>query len=131
MANLEWRTASGTPNPVRANSYNFVKIDNFSPLFNPDGTVAYKARTVFANGDYPFAVTAYAVYPKLLDTKISVKTLLKNLIIAAMKDSTKGDMNGLAYIDGVPDEAGSATPKQSKVFHLDGNNCSPLLLRLN
>jgi hypothetical protein len=130
MANLEWRTASGTPNPVRANSYNFVKIDNYSPLFNADGTVAYKARTAFANGDYPLAVTAYAVYPKLFDTKPSDKTTLAKFVFNAMRDSTKGDMNGLAYIDGVADAEGSATPKQSKVFRLGGNNCAPLL-RLN
>jgi len=128
VANLEWRTGSSWPNgPVKANTYNFVKIDNYSPLFNADGTIAYKARTAFANGDYPFAVTAYAVYPKLLDTKPSDKTTLAKFVFNAMKDSTKGDMNGLAYIDGVADAADSTTPKQTNVKQPGGNNCSPLI----
>jgi hypothetical protein len=128
MANLEWRTGSSWPNgPVKASTYNFVKIDNYSPLFNADGSVAYKARTAFANGDYPLAVTAYAVYPKLFDTKPSDKTTLAKFVFNAMKDSTKGDMNGLAYIDGVADAADSTTPKQANVKQPGGNNCSPLI----
>jgi len=128
IANLEWRTGSSWPTgPVKANTYNFVKVDNYSPLFNADGSIAYKARTAFANGDYPLAVTAYAVYPKLFDTKPSDKTTLAKFVFNAMKDSTKGDMNGLAYIDGVADEAGSTTPKQANVKQPGGNNCSPLI----
>jgi len=128
MLGLEWRTGSSWTNgPVKASTYNFVKIDNYSPLFNADGSIAYKARTAFANGDYPIAVTSYAVYPKLLDTKPSDKTTLAKFVFNAMKDSTKGDQAGLAYIDGVADAAGSSTPKQSKVKQPNGNNCSPLI----
>ena len=130
MLGLEYRTGSSYPTgPVKAGTYNFVKVDNYSPLYNPDGTVAYKARTAFANGNYPIAVTSYAVHPASLDTKPSDKTSLKNFVIAAMKDSTKGDQVGLAYIDGVADADGSTTPKQSKVIHPDGNNCAPLILK--
>jgi len=128
MLGLEYRTGSSYPNgPVKLTTYNFVKVDNYSPLFNADGSVAYKARTAFANGNYPIAVTSYAVHPASLDTKPSDKTSLKNFVIAAMKDSTKGDQVGLAYIDGVADADGSTTPKQSKVIHPDGNNCAPLI----
>jgi len=128
MLGLEWRTGSSWANgPVKASTYNFVKVDNYSPLFNADGQIAYKARTAFANGDYPIAVTSYAVYPKLLDTKPSDKTTLAKFVFNAMKDSTKGDQAGLAYIDGVADADGSSTPKQSKVKQPNGNNCSPLI----
>ena len=128
MLGLEDRssTSSWPTGPVKASTYNFVKIDNYSPLFNADGTVAYKARTAFANGDYPIAVTSYAVYPKLLDTKPSEKTVLAKFVFNAMRDSTKGDQTGLAYLDGATD-ADANKPKQSKVKQPNGNNCSPLI----
>lgn len=111
---------------ITADSYNFVKIDGMAPTVNPlgDGMPYYKARTAIANGDYNFAMTAYGIYNKSLDSQQSDKSTLVNKVLLAMRDSTRHDVTGIAYLDGVPD---TKTLMQSLVNHVDGNNCGPIL----
>ncbi len=109
--------------------WKWVRIDGQSPNYNPDGTKAYKNRTQFANGNYPFAMVAFGIYPNAFFKKPvagSYKLQLSEAVIAGLRDSTLHDLTGVAYIDGVAD-TDAAKPKQSKVTRLNGNNCSPLI----
>lgn len=102
--------------------WKFIKIDGVSPTFNADGTAAYKQRTAFATGNYPFAMTAFAVTP----VKQAVgKPALTTAVIGGLKDSTLHDLVGIAYLDGAANDP--AAPKQAMVHRYLGNNCSPLI----
>jgi len=112
---------------IAAGQYNYVKIDGMSPNVVATGATATKianGRDAFAKGDYNFAMTAYGIYNKALDTQQSDKSILVNKTILAMKDSTRHNVAGLAYIDGVAD---TTVLKQAQVKRPDGNNCAPLV----
>jgi hypothetical protein len=117
----------GTVPANTTGTWKFVKIDGASPNYNADGTASYKQRTQFANGNYPFAVTAYAAVPvKPAATAIGkLYPQVVQAVIIGLQDSTLHDLPGIAYLDGVADVAG--TPKQSLVHRTAGNNCSPLI----
>jgi hypothetical protein len=108
-------------------TWKFVKIDGVSPNYKADGTVSYKMREQFANGNYPFAMTAYAATPvKPAATSIGkLYPQVVQAVISGLKDSGLHDLAGIAYLDGAADVAG--TPKQAKVHRTAGNNCSPLI----
>jgi hypothetical protein len=96
-------------------TWNWVKLDGVSP--NVDG----KNRSTFANGDYEWAVTSFAV--TYVKPKVN-KSLLTDAVITGLKDSSLHDLAGIAYLDKVD------TTKQSKVVRPDNNNCAPLV-RIN
>jgi len=107
--------------------YNFVKIDGISPNVvetGATGTSILNGREAFSSGDYNFAFTAYGIYKKTLDSSLSDQSTLVAKLIAAMRDSTKHNVSGVAYLDGVAD---SGILKQSKVNRFDGNNCAPIM----
>lgn len=101
--------------------YKFVKLDGVSPNFSVAGVADAKMRNAFASGSYPFATEMTAMY------RTSAPTVTKNLanaVITGLKDSTKHDLAGIAYLD-LP--AGyTAGGKQSRV-NRGGNNCQPLI----
>jgi hypothetical protein len=109
-------------------TWKFVKIDGVSPNYKADGTASYKQREQFANGNYPFAMTAYAAYP----TKIVAKSVaalypaLLQTVITGLKDSTLHDLPGIAYYDGAAVGVAGVS-EQALVHRTAGNNCSPLL----
>jgi len=96
-------------------TWNWVKLDGVAP------NVDAKNRGAFANGDYPWAVTSFAV--TYVKPKVN-KSDLTNAVITGLKDSTLHDLTGIAYLDGA-----DAT-KQSNVMRTNSNNCSPLV-RIN
>lgn len=117
-------------NTTTGGSGKFVKIDGVSPTFNADNTPAYKQRTRIINGDYPFAMTAFAAWPtkpvkKSVNDAVAGFPQVLQTVVSALQDSTAHDLLGIGYIDGVAD---SGTPKQSKVHRTLGNNCSPLIM---
>lgn len=101
--------------------WQFVKLDGVSPNFKTNGTLDAKNRDAVASGRYPFATEMTASY------RTAAPTITKNLataFITGLKDSTKHDLVGIAYLDG-------ATPytvggKQARV-NRGGNNCQPLI----
>lgn len=97
--------------PKTGETWKFVKLDGVSP--NADA----KSRLAMASGDYPFAMTAFAVTPV---KKIAAKTKLIETVIAGLQSSDLHDFAGIAYLD-------KGTSFQSKVARTDGNNCSPLI----
>lgn len=103
-----------------ANTWKYVKLDGVSPNFNPDGSVDTTQRNAFASGRYPFAFEMYAMYRNSATT---VTKSLATTFIAGLKDSTKHNLNGIAYLDGLAYVAGG---KQSYV-NRGGNNCQPLI----
>jgi len=112
---------------IAANQYNYVKIDGMSPNVVATGASGSKismGREAFAKGDYNFAMTAYGIYNKNLDTQLSDKSILVNKTVMAMKDSSKHNVAGVAYIDGVTE---TTWAKQALVNRVGGNNCAPLV----
>ena len=112
---------------IAANQYNYVKIDGMSPTAkstSASGTVFAKGREAFAKGDYNFAMTAYGIYNKNLDSAMSDKSVLVSKTLTAIKDSTRHNSTGIAYIDGVTE---TTWAKQALVNRAGGNNCAPLL----
>lgn len=112
----------------------WVKIDGKSPNYMPDGSVAYKTRESFLNGDYPFVVTSYAATVTKPTKGSIMDPVLGNpdvaqAVITGMSDSTLHDLTGIGYTDAADDSANIAagTPKQSNVKRTNGNNCSPLI----
>jgi len=112
---------------IAKDQYNYVKIDGMSPNVAEQGAIASKianGRDAFAKGDYNFAMTAYGIYKKDYDTSASDKSILINKTILAMKDSTRHNVAGFAYIDGVAD---TTVLKQAQVNRVGGNNCAPIV----
>jgi hypothetical protein len=101
-----------TSAPSASDTWKFVKLDGVSPT--PDA----KQRTAFANGDYGFAVTSFAV--EYVKPKVD-KSALTQAVIQGLKDSTLHDLRGIAYLDG------GISALQSKVVRPDNNNCAPLV----
>lgn len=97
-----------------SSGWKFVAIDGAAPLVAGD----VKQRLAFANGDYGFAMTAFAVTPV---KQAAGKSALTDAITTGLKDSTLHDLTGIAYLDG------AANTKQSLVHRTNGNNCSPLI----
>ena len=100
--------------PAKAvDTWKFVKLDGVSPNADLDG----KSREKIASGDYPFAMTAFAVTP----VKANVaKTGLITALVTGLQSSAAHNFAGIAYFDGGFDY-------QTKVQRTDGNNCSPLI----
>lgn len=102
----------------------FVKIDGVSPNFNADGTADANQRNAMISGNYPFAMTSFAV-TQVKPAKTSVAVTNPAVIpalIAGMKDSSLHNLKGIGYLDG-----GSDATKESLVHRTNGNNCSPLI----
>jgi len=96
----------------------FVKIDGISPNFTVAGVA--DSLTPLRSGDYPFAMTTYALTVTKAMVKDAEKKALTDALIAGFQDSTLAQ-SGLAYFDGV-----DAT-KQALAKRKNGNNCSPLV----
>lgn len=94
-------------------SWKFVKLDGVSPNADVDG----KSRVAMAAGDYPFAMTAFAVTTVKQNP---LKTGLIEAVVSGLQSSTAHNFAGIAYLDG-------GTDYQSKVARTNGNNCSPLI----
>lgn len=92
-------------------TWKFVKLDGVSPNADAD------SRAAMAAGDYPFAMTAFAV--RQVKPAV-VKTALVDAVIAGLQSSAEHNFKGVAYLDG-------GANYQSKVARTDGNNCSPLI----
>jgi len=107
------------PAVATAASWQFVKLDGVSPNFNADGSVDTLQRNAFASGRYGFATEMTASYRNSAN---AISKALSTKMIAGLKDSTKHNLTGIAYLDGTAYSAGS---KASRVNH-GGNNCSPL-----
>ena len=122
---------SGAPSGA-AGTWKYVKLDGVSPNYDAAGNVAYNMRTQFANGNYPFAMTAYAVVPvkpaagSVGDTAKGFPAVI-NAVIKGMQDSTLHDLQGIAYLDGALAQSTDLGPKQALVHRTAGNNCSPLI----
>jgi hypothetical protein len=119
-------------------TWKFVKIDGVSPNYKADFTATHLNRDQFANGNYPFAMTAYAAYPikpvaKSINSPMSTSATVVGgypavlqAVITGLKDSTIHDLPGIAYYDGAA--VGLSTlDQQAYVERTAGNNCSPLL----
>jgi len=103
-------------------TWKFVKIDGVSPTVLADGSVPSSQRT-FLNGNYPFAMTSFAVVPTKAPTK-GVATLFPSVLstmIGGLSDSSLHDLKGIGYLDNAP------AAKRSLVQRTGGNNCSPLI----
>jgi hypothetical protein len=112
---------------IAASQYNYVKIDGMSPNVSPtgaSGSVLTKGRAAFAKGDYNFAMIAYGIYSSTYDSGTTDKGTLISKTLTAMKDSTRNNVAGIAYLDGVSELTWA---KQALVTRVDGNNCSPLV----
>lgn len=96
-----------------SDSWKFVKLDGVSPNADVDG----KSRKAMASGDYPFAMTAFAVTPVKQNP---LKTGLIDAVVSGLQSSNAHNFAGIAYLDG-------GTDYQSKVARTNGNNCSPLI----
>ena len=119
--------ASLSARAIAANTWNFVKIDGMSPNVSPtgaSGSSLASGREAFAKGDYNFAMIAYGIYSSTFNNTTTDKGNLISKSIAAMKDSTRNNVAGIAYIDGA---AESTWLKQALVNRVDGNNCAPLV----
>jgi len=106
-------------NIASTTSWQFVKLDGVSPNFNPDGTQDTLQRNAFASGRYGFATEMTASY-RSNDGAISKAISAK--LITGLKDSTKHNLVGIAYLDGSTYTAGG---KASYVAR-GGSNCYPL-----
>lgn len=104
---------------LSATSWKFVKIDGVSPTFNADGSAADHQRSVFASGNYPFAVASFAARPTA--TKDATKLALIGAVTTGLQNSSLHNLEGIAYLDGV------VAGQQSLVHRTAGNNCSPLI----
>ena len=112
---------------IAANTWNFVKINGMSPNVSPtgaSGSSLASGREAFAKGDYNFAMTAYGIFSSTFNNTSTDKGNLINKSIAAIKDSTRNNVAGIAYIDGA---AESTWLKQALVNRVGGNNCAPLV----
>jgi hypothetical protein len=109
------------------NTWRFVKLDGVSPNFNPDGTPDIMQRTALAEGNYPFAMTAFAITPSkpVANSAGKLYPQLISSFISGLRDSTLHDIPGVAYIDGVADYTGYI--KHAKYHRTANNNCSPLI----
>ena len=94
-------------------TWKFVKLDGVSPNADVDG----KSRMAMASGDYPFAMTAFAVTTVKKDV---TKTALIDAVLTGLQSSVAHNFAGVAYLDGGADY-------QSQVSRTGGNNCSPLV----
>jgi alpha-tubulin suppressor-like RCC1 family protein len=111
--------------PGGSDTWKFVKLDGVSPNFDADGSTDANQRNAFIRGDYPFAMTYYAVTPVKPAKTSTVTTTgyaVVSTLINGLKDSTLHDLTGIAYLNGA-----DAT-KVSKVHRTNGNNCSPLIM---
>lgn len=122
--------------PGGSDTWRFVKIDWVSPNFNADGSADAYQRSAFSSGNYPFAMTFFAVAP-VKPAKTSTITTpgytVVSTLINGLKDSTLHNLTGIGYLDH------AANTEQSLVAHggpatingianpLSGNNCSPLI----
>ena len=95
-----------------SDSWNWVKLDGVAP--NVDDL----NRGAFASGDYPWAVTSFAV--TVTKPKVN-KATLNDALIAALKDSNQHNLAGIAYLDD------GVAARQSKVVRPGNNNCAPLV----
>jgi hypothetical protein len=112
---------------IAANTWNFVKINGMSPNVSPtgaSGTFLASGREAFAKGDYNFAMTAYGIFSSTFNNTSTDKGNLINKSIAAIKDSTRNNVAGIAYIDGASE---LTWLKQALVNRVGGNNCAPLV----
>ncbi|MGZ3239101.1 MAG: hypothetical protein ACXWJK_01770 [Burkholderiaceae bacterium] len=99
----------------------YVKIDGVSPNFNLDGTVDPVQRNAFASGRYPFAFEMYAMYR---NSAPAITKTLATTLINGLKDSTKHNLNGIAYLDGTADVLHGG---KASAVNRGGNNCQPLI----
>jgi hypothetical protein len=98
----------------------FVKLDNVSPNFLPNGTLDALHRTSFMNANYHFATDMTAV------TRNTIATPAKDIAASlqtALKNSALHNLTGIAYID-LPLQWG-VDGKNAK-FDRAGNNCGVL-----
>lgn len=112
---------------IAANTWNFVKIDGMSPNVSPtgaSGSFLASGREAFAKGDYNFAMIAYGIFSSTFNNTTSDKGTLISKTLTAMKDSTRNNVAGIAYIDGATE---TTWLKQALVTRVDGNNCAPLV----
>jgi len=112
---------------IATSTYNYVKIDGMSPNVSPTGASGSKitsGRAAFAKGDYNFAMTAYGIFSSSYNNTTTDKGTLISKTLTAMKDSTRNNVAGIAYIDGATE---TTWLKQALVTRVDGNNCSPLV----
>jgi hypothetical protein len=100
--------------------FKFVKIDGVSPNFSAAGVADTKLRNAMASGNYQFQVEMTAMYRS---TATKQQKDLATAVINGLKDSTKHDLAGIAYLDGTTYSVGG---KASRVSRL-GNNCGPLV----
>jgi alpha-tubulin suppressor-like RCC1 family protein len=110
--------------PGEADTWKFVKLDGVSPNFNADGSVDIYQRNAVISGDYPFAMTFFAVTPVKPATISTVTTTgytVLSTLMNALTDSMLHNLTGIGYLNGA-----DAT-KVSRVHRTNGNNCSPLI----
>lgn len=103
-----------------ATDWKFVKIDGVSPNFSAAGVTDAKLRNAMASGSYQFQVEMTAMYRS---TATAQQKALATAFINGLKDSSKHDLAGIAYLDGTSYSVGG---KASRVSRL-GNNCGPLV----
>ncbi|MEC5217716.1 hypothetical protein RCH09_002678 [Actimicrobium sp. GrIS 1.19] len=108
------------PAVTTAGAWRYVKIDGVSPNFKADGTADTLNRNAFASGRYPFAFEMSAMYKTAAP---AITQALAEKVITGLKDSTKHNLTGIAYLDGLTYAAGG---KQSYV-NRGGNNCQPAI----
>lgn len=104
-----------------AKNWWFVKIDQVSPNYKPDGTLDTTKRVNMLNGSYTFAVEMAAYVRNSIS---GVPATVTTAIADGLADSTvtPAGLNGIGYLDAPlswPDGV------QSKFSH-GGNNCAPL-----
>jgi hypothetical protein len=102
----------------------FVKIDQVSPNYLPNGTLDAGKRISLLNGSYPFAVEMAAYVRNTIATDnpvaASITTTIGNGLASSV--TTPAGLAGIGYLDAplsYPDGV------QSK-FSRGGNNCAPL-----
>ncbi len=109
--------------PGSDDTWKFVKLDGISPNFNRDGSPDASKRNAFISGEYPFAMSYYAVTPVKPATTSTVTgyTVIQTLM-DGLNGTTPHDLTGIGYLNGT-----DAT-KVSRVHRTNGNNCSPLIM---
>jgi len=102
--------------------WKYVKLDNVSPnVYN--GAFDTTQRLQVINGNYKFAMTAFAAVPVKAANIAKNFPLVIPAVITGLKDSTLHNLTGIGYLDG-----GSDATKASLVKRTAGNNCSPLVM---
>jgi hypothetical protein len=100
--------------------FKFVKIDGVSPNFSAAGVADPKMRNAMASGNYQFQVEMTAMYRS---TATAQQKALATAVVNGLKDSTKHDLAGIAYLDGTSYSVGGKASRVSR----SGNNCGPLV----